>query len=131
MALLPKVFTASSVDMTEDELLPEAWYTAQIVKSEVKSASTGGNYMSLHCKIVEGDFKGRMVFDNLNIVNKNPTTVKIAEKALRKICDALGIEDLEDSVELHNQDIMIRVVSQAASSNYPAKSIIKDYKAVE
>ncbi len=131
MAMLPKVFNTSNVE-DESSTLPEGWYTAQIVKSEVKdTAAKDGKYISLHFKIVEGDHAKRMVFENLNIINKNPTTVKIAEQALKKICDALGIEEFEDTTELHDQDIQIMVKTQAASSNYPAKDVIKNYKAAE
>lgn len=129
MAMLPNVFTASNVEAEDNDLLPEGWYTAQIVKSEIKDTSTGGKYLSFHFKIVEGDHAKRMVFANLNIVNANPTTVKIANQHLKKICEALGLDEVEDTAELHGQDLQIRVKTQAATSNYPAKSDVKDFKA--
>lgn len=129
MAMLPNVFTASNVEAEDNDLLPEGWYTAQIVKSEIKDTSTQGKYLSLHFKIVEGDHAKRMVFANLNIVNANPTTVKIANQHLKKICEALGLDEVEDTAELHGQDLQIKVKTQAATSNYPAKSDVKDFKA--
>lgn len=129
MAMLPNVFNTSEVETEESNLLPEGWYTAQIVKSEIKDTKTGGKYVSLHFKIVEGDYAKRMVFANLNIVNANETTVKIAMQHLKKICEALGMETFEDTSELHGQDLQIRVKTQAATSNFPAKDDIKDYKA--
>lgn len=131
MAMLPNVFVSSNVETDNDDLLPEGWYTAQIVKSEIKDTTTGGKYLSLHFKIVEGDFAKRYVFANLNLVNANATTVKIAQQQLKKICDALGVEEVEDTADLHGQDLQIRVKTQAATSNYPAKSDIKDFKAAE
>lgn len=130
MAMLPKVFNTSNVADEEATLLPEGWYTAQIVKSELKDTQSGGKYISLHFKIVEGDYAKRMVFANLNIVNANPTTVKIAEQHLKKICNALGLDEIEDTSELHGQDLQIRVKTQAATSNFPAKDDVKDFKAV-
>lgn len=129
MAMLPNVFNTSEVETEESNLLPEGWYTAQIVKSEIKDTKTGGKYVSLHFKIVEGDYAKRMVFANLNIVNANATTVKIAMQHLKKICEALGMETFEDTSELHGQDLQIRVKTQAATSNFPAKDDVKDYKA--
>ena len=129
MAMLPNVFVSSNVETEDNDLLPEGWYTAQIVKSEVKDTSTGGKYLSLHFKIVEGDHAKRMVFANLNIVNANPTTVKIANQHLKKISEALGIEEFEDTADLHGQDLQVKVKTQAATSNYPAKSDVKDFKA--
>ena len=129
MAMLPNVFNTSEVESDENNLLPEGWYTAQIVKSEIKDTKSGGKYISLHFKIVEGDYAKRMVFANLNIVNANETTVKIAMQQLKKICEALGIEEFEDTSELHGQDLQIRVKTQAATSNFPAKDDVKDFKA--
>ena len=130
MAMLPKVFSTSNVEADSNDLLPEGWYTAQIVKSEIKDTSTGGKYLSLHFKIVEGDFANRMVFANLNLVNANATTVRIAEQMLKKISDAVGEDDYEDTSVLHGQDLQIKVKTQPATSNYPAKSDVKDVKAV-
>lgn len=130
MAMLPKVFNTSNVADDEGmDLIPEGWYIAQINKSELKDTSTGGKYISLHFKIVEGEYAKRMVFANLNIVNANATTVKIAEQQLKKICTALGLEEIEDTAELHGQDLQIKVKIQAATSNYPAKNDVKDFKA--
>lgn len=129
MAMLPNVFNTSEVEEDEANLLPEGWYTAQIVKSEIKDTKSGGKYISLHFKIVEGDYAKRMVFANLNIVNANETTVKIAMQHLKKIATALGIEEFEDTSELHGQDLQIRVKTQAATSNFPAKDDVKDFKA--
>ena len=129
MAMLPKVFNTSNVSDDEGmDLLPEGWYTAQIVKSEIKDTKTGGKYISLHFKIVEGEYAKRMVFANLNIVNANATTVKIAEQHLKKICNAVGLEEIEDTSELHGQDLQIKVKIQEATSNYPAKNDVKDFK---
>ena len=129
MAMLPKVFNTSNVADDEGmDLIPDGWYTAQIIKSELKDTATGGKYISLHFKIVEGEYAKRMVFANLNIINANATTVRIAEQQLKKICAAIGIEELEDTAELHGHDIQIKVKTQPASSNYPAKNDIKDYK---
>jgi hypothetical protein len=129
MAMLPNVFNTSEVEEDEVNLLPEGWYTAQIVKSEIKDTKSGGKYLSLHFKIVEGDYAKRMVFANLNIVNANETTVKIAMQHLKKIATALGIEEFQYTSELHGQDLQIRVKTQAATSNFPAKDDVKDFKA--
>ena len=129
MVMLPKVFNTSNVADDEGmDLVPEGWYTAQITKSEIKDSSTGGKYISLQFKIVEGDYAKRVVFANLNIVNSNATTVKIAEQQLKKICTALGLEEIEDTSELHNQDLQIQVKIQPATSNYPAKNDVKNFK---
>ncbi len=47
-----------------------------------------GQFLWLMLDILEGPHKGRRVFDQLNLVNQNPTTVEIAQRALSAICHA-------------------------------------------
>ena len=67
-----------------------------------------------------------------NLVNKNMTTVKIAEADLGKIADGCGVEeDFDDTGVLHGIEIAIKVVLVPASAQWPAKNDIKDYKGAD
>lgn len=136
MALLPNVFVPEETESTEFTVLPANWYPAEMVKSELKKTKSGdGQYLSFQFKIIEdvGDVKseGRFVFTNLNIINKNETAVKIAQSDLKAICEAVGIEELEDTVDLHNIPLMIKLTVKAETAEWPAKNEIKGYKAYD
>lgn len=133
MAQLPSVFNAKENEkMGGFEPIPAAWYLLEIAKTEMKDTRAGtGKYLSIQFKVLEGEYAGRYLFGLLNLVNHNPVAVEIAQKELASICEACGIDELEDSTELHGIPIAGRVVIKEASGGYPPKNEIKAYKAEE
>ena len=137
MALLPSVFVPEETEDMEFKPLKAGWYPAELVKSELKTTKDKkGKYLSFQFKIIEdaNDEKseGRFVFTNLNIVNKNETAVKIAHSDLKAICEAVGHEgELEDTVDLHNIPLMIKLSVKPETPQWPAKNEIKGFKAYD
>lgn len=141
MALLPNVFIPEEAESMEFEVLPAGWYPAEIVKSDLKTTKDKtGKYIALKFKITDNveikdqevKSEGRFVFTNLNIVNKNETAVRIAQSDLKAICEAISFEgELEDTVDLHDQEMMIKLSVKPETSEWPAKNEVKGYKAIE
>lgn len=128
MAQLPSVFKASQAEDATFKSLPSAWYRAKIVKSEVKSTKAkDGKYIAFTFRIISGKYKKRLVFTNLNIINKNETAVRIAESDLKKICEACGVDEMEDTSEVHDIELGIKLTIKAATAQYPEGNEIKDY----
>jgi hypothetical protein len=101
---------------------------AIIVDSEMKDTKKGdGKYLLLTYEVVEGDFKGRKIFDTLNLVNSNTQTVEIAQRALSAICRATGVLHPKDSAELHGKPLVISVGIRAGSNGYEDKNNIRGY----
>ena len=66
--------------------IPAGDVIAQIIKSQYKETKKkDGNYLQLIWKVVMGKYKGRTLFDNLNLDNPNPIAVEIANKTLNSI----------------------------------------------
>ena len=103
MANLGGTFDANNVTPSAPmELLPPGKYVVQIVQSEMKETTNGsGQYLKLEMEVMDGPSKGRKLWDNLNLVNPNPQTVDIAQRALSAICHAVGRLQVSDSEELH------------------------------
>lgn len=137
MALLPSVFVPEETEDMEFKPLNAGWYPAELVKSELKTTKDKkGKYLSFQFKVTEDandeSSEGRFVFTNLNIVNANETAVKIAHSDLKAICEAVGHEgELEDTVDLHNIPLMIKVSYKPETPDWPAKNEIKGYKAYD
>lgn len=137
MALLPSVFVPEETEDMEFKPLKDGWYPAELVKSELKTTKDKkGKYLSFQFKVTEDandeSSEGRFVFTNLNIVNSNETAVKIAHSDLKAICEAIGHEGkLEDTVDLHNIPLMIKVSYKPETPDWPAKNEIKGYKAYD
>lgn len=110
--------------------LPAGRYTAMIVKSETKATKAGnGSYLSLEIDIVDGQYKGRKLFENLNLDNPNEQAVNIAKVTLANICRAVGVLHPKDSSELHLKPISIMVSVIPESKDFPASNRVKRWDA--
>ena len=71
------------------EAYPAGDYIGIIESSEFGETSTGGEMLTLIWQIIEGNFKGKKVYERLNLVNKNTGTEQQAWRAwnaIKKIC---------------------------------------------
>ena len=66
----------------------------------VTKAGTG-QMLWLDLEVLEGPLQGRHVYDQLNLINPNPTAEEIAQRTLCAICHAVGKLRVSDSEELH------------------------------
>lgn len=126
MARFDTSFDATSVEPTTAyELLPAGKYRAQIVESEMRVTRNGmGQFLWLMLDILEGEQKGRKIFDQLNLVNPNPTTVEIAQRTLSAICHSTGKMHVSDSEELHLIPMMIQVKIKPPKNGYGESNAI-------
>ena len=104
-------FNANDVDPSVGfDPIPDGKYLAAITESEQKATKSGvGQYLQLTFQVLDGEFKGRLLWARLNLDNPNATTVKIARAELSAICRAVGVLAPKDSVELHNIPLVITV----------------------
>ena len=130
-------FDATNIKpLGEMEAIPAGTYTVCITASEAKPTKAGdGSYLELEFTVMEGDYKDRKVFTNLNIGNKNPTAVEIAYRALSSICHAVGVIQVADSSQLHNKPFLLKVGVRPAGQGadgrqYEASNEIKGYKSL-
>jgi hypothetical protein len=90
--------------------IPAGEYKAQIKKSEKKATKAGtGHYLELVLEIVDGQHKGRQVWDRLNIWNPNPTASQIAASTLSAICHATKVMQPKASEQLHGIPMIVKV----------------------
>lgn len=109
--------------------VPNGEYPVVITESEMKKTKNGeGQYLQLVLEIIEGHYKGRKVWERLNIVNKNQTAVEIAQRALSQICHAVNHLQLTDTVELHNKPMVAKLVVRQ-QAGYSDTNEVEEYKA--
>jgi len=128
MAILPNVFKADD-SPSGYEPIPAGWYEAEVVKSEMKDTKSGGKMLSVQFKVLEGEHENRLVFANFNLINANPTAVEIAQRELGNLVNACGLDEVEDSADLHSIPIAIKVKIQEGNAAYPEpRNAIAAYK---
>jgi len=89
--------------------IPAGQYVAMIVASEEKTSQNSHRFVTLEFEILEGPYKGRKLWVNLNLYHPNPETVKFARAELASICLAVGVPAPQDSTQLHNVPVTISV----------------------
>jgi hypothetical protein len=126
-------FDANQVEPASDfEPLPAGEYLAMAIDSEFKPTKNGsGEYLQFAFEIVDGAYRGRRLWDRLNLKNKNETTVKIAQGTLSAICRAVGVLRPKDSAEIHGKPLKIRVALEPRADRPGSfKNEIKGYASV-
>ena len=123
-------FNANEVEPTAPfEPLPAGKYVAAIVASEIKPTKKGdGNYLQFEFEVLDGDCKGRKVWDRLCINHPNEMTQRIARGNLSAICRAVGVMQPRDSVELHNLPLVVSVRCKKRQDNGEITNEVKGYE---
>lgn len=116
-------------DSGQQDPVPAGWYNVVIDKSEMKPTKDGtGMRLELQFKIIDGQFTNRKIFEGLNLQNANPVAQEIAYKQLSAIAHAVKVLLVEDSSQLHNIPMKVKVKLKAASGQYEAGNSIVAYK---
>lgn len=122
-------FDASKVKPTSFEPLPAGWYTVVITESENKPTKAGtGSYLQLTLEVVDGEYKGRKLFERLNLENPNAQAVEIARGTLSAICHAVNVLTPRDSSELHNKPMQANVSLRRRADNGEMTNEVKGYR---
>jgi hypothetical protein len=103
---------------------------AHIVESDVQPLKSGnGEGLKLTFEIIDGQFKGRKVWENLNIRHTSEDTQRIAQSQLSALCHAVNVIKLMDTAALHFKPVRINVTVREAVGQYKASNNIKGYEA--
>jgi hypothetical protein len=112
--------------------VPAGVYLAHVTDSSINPLKSGkGTGMKLTLEILDGEFKGRKVFENLNVQHENAETQSIAQSALSALCHACGVVKLTDTAMLHFKPLKIKVAVREAQGQYQASNNVKGYEAVQ
>lgn len=121
---------ASNVETPSREPLPAGEYVAVVSDSAMKDNSARtGQYLALTFQVIEGQYEGRFLWANLNLVHPNEKAVQIARADLASLCKAVGILQPKDSADLHGKPLVIRVVVRKDDDGNP-RNEIKGYKPI-
>ncbi len=112
------------------EPVPAGKYLAAITESEMKPTKKGdGDYLQLEFTVLEGEYKGRKVWDRLCINHPKAITQNIARSNLSAICRAVGVMEPGDSADLHEIPLVINVKCKKRDDNGEMTNEIKSYSA--
>ncbi len=79
-----------------------------------------------------GEFQGRKIFERLNLESTNDQAKNIAERTLKKICEAVGKTTVKDLDELMGIPFIGHVIVKPSDNPaYPEdENVVKKYEAM-
>lgn len=108
--------------------LPDGMYVVMVAKSDIRqSKSSDGKYAAMEYEVVEGEYKGRKVFENLNLWNSNSTAVSIAKAALGNLQLACRLPKISDTSELHGIPFVLKVGQKKDKDTGEIRQTVKGY----
>lgn len=117
-------FNAAEVDTDGMGALPAGTYLVSVDDSAMKDTKDNkGQYLEFTYIILEGDQKGKRIWDRMNLINDNATSVEIAEKSLAQLCKACKKPNAKDSDELRGCTFTVVYGPQKKNPEY---SEVKD-----
>jgi hypothetical protein len=129
MANLGQTFDSTKVNPDAGfDPLPAGDYIVMIIDSDMKPTKNGaGQYLELSMQVIEGQYANRLIWDRLTLIHQNSKTVEIAQRQLSAICHAVGVMQVQDSVQLHNIPLKVRL-KYINDPQYGAKNEVAGYK---
>lgn len=122
-------FNAATVDpQTSFDPIPQGQYLVMVIDSTIAPTKNGnGQLLKLTHEVVEPqEFKGRKIFDNINIQNQNKVAEEIGQRQLSSICHAVNQIDITETAQLHNIPFGVKVVIEE-QQGYQPRNQVKGY----
>ena len=132
MALLNQTFDVNSLPESRDYApIPAGWYTATIMKAEIRQTKDKlGEYIAIRYDVLGPQHQGRVVFGNINTKNKSTQAEEIGRQQLGALMRAIGLNTVNDTDQLIGATLQIKVgISEQAG--YEPSNDIKGFKTIE
>lgn len=122
-------FDATQVEPAGDFApLPAGQYLCIATDSQMKpTKKDDGKYLQVELEVIEGEHKGRKLWDRFVLEHPNDRTVAIARSSLAGLCTAVGVTRPRDSAELHNVPVLVRVACTKRNDTGEITNTVKGY----
>jgi hypothetical protein len=71
--------------------LPAGDYQMMVVNDEEKTSAAGTRYVSWTLEVISGEYKGRKIWENLNLYHEKPDVRNISLTRVKSVAIAVGI----------------------------------------
>ena len=132
MAKLPSAFRTAEAPKRNDtstsrerKLLDDGVYPATITGSEIQKTKSGrGEKLTVTCKLDNGAY----LWPSINVAHDSPEAAEIGQRELGELCEAVGVEELQDTVQLHGKTLGLVVRTEAAKGDFKARNVVIGFR---
>ena len=116
--------------------LPDGDYLVSFDRASEQATKKGdGSYVKASFKVVEGDYKGRLLFNYFLITHSNPKAAQIGKEQLSKCLKAMGVvngfEGIgNDATQLESfvgKELIVKVGIEAGTNGYSDRNKIQKW----
>lgn len=130
-------FDTAAVQPSVFDVLPEGEYAVRVSKVGVKiNRANTGKTASIQLTVLDGDYKGRTVYDNLTVVMfdadndaKKAQAQQIGRAQLAALLAACGKAGENNLANIVDRECFARVRVQPAQGEWEARNIVRGYRA--
>lgn len=126
-------FSIDLGSVSSNDCLPAGDYAIQCVGIELKPTKDGyGQYLSTQFEVLSGDRKGKRIFQNFNIKNRNQQAVDIALRSIKQwvqACGGTGNEQLTIGLlnGMQGKEVFASIAIQPGKDGYEDSNTIKRF----
>jgi hypothetical protein len=103
--------------------VPAGIYRLKALEAEEKTTSTGGEMISVKYQICEGEYKGRFIWNNFNVVNKSAQAERIGRSQVAAWARACGKPNASSTDQLLDAPFSARVKIEEQAGYKPRNQI--------
>ncbi len=107
--------------------VPPGEYPVMVEKVEAKPTSTGGTRIVFTLRITEGDFQRRVIWADMNVVNKSSVAQEIGRRALASLLAAVDMVGERDLAKTIGSEMIVGVKIKK-SEGYDDRNEVVAYK---
>ena len=121
------------VDPQSFEIIPECEAVAQVIETDLVTTTAGdGKMIALTFEILEGPYKGRQVYSNLNVRNPSEKAQQIGNAQFAALRIALWGKSgkdkiVNDTLELQRIPLRIKIACEKRKDNGEMTNVIKRF----
>jgi hypothetical protein len=123
-------FNSAEVDVNATvsrDPIPAGEYTLKALEADEKQTSTGGMMIKAKFEVVKGDYAGRWIWQNFNIVNKSEKAQNIGRQQLVGWATACGKPEADDTDKLLDKPFNAIVEIEKGTGGYSDSNKIKSF----
>jgi hypothetical protein len=117
------------INLGSGEPLPPGMYLCVLTNSEIAQTSKGdGVILKCEFTVFDEPHTGRIIYSNFNVANPNPKAEQIGRGMLSSFARAAGLLEIpNDSSDLHDKPVILKLVIKEASGDYAARNEVKGF----